>query len=673
MKKAFRKSGVVLLLVIAVIISIGVTAFAETEENNTIVVVENIKTKNQTKGVLISWDKQEDADAYKIFRKEKGKEKVEIAHISEKETNTFLDTTVSNCVKYNYTVSVVKGDITGEESEKTEIMFVKTPVLKKAVNGKGYITVSWKAVSGVSKYRVYKKTGNSDWDYIKTVNSPNTSFKDEKVVNGKTYLYTVRAIKDDFGSGIDEKGVKGKYVSVPENIKIKNTDNKLSVTWNKVKNVKQYNVYRKDTNNTTWKLVAKTTSNKYVDRYVKNGIVYRYTVRAVGKNDGLSAYISGEKLVALKAPGVKLICTSDGIRIKWYEMATATGYRVYKKAPGDSKWELLAKVSGNTNTYKLDKSVTKGKKYIYAVRQVRGNTLGSYNLEGISTKFNPAPTITLHHSPKGILVEWNKAAVGKNYEIERKTESNKTWKKIATVKGLSKVKYTDSKARYGEMNYYRIKVTDSNLLTYSESIYGIDPKKPVVALTYDDGPYTSATNRILDTLEKYDARATFFVVGSRVNEYADCIRREAAMGCEIANHTYNHTILTSASDYVIRNEIERTNNAVKNITGITPTLVRAPGGSVNSRVLSVVDYPLVNWSVDTLDWKNSSGVVSIVKRNVRDGSIVLMHDLYNSTASATETIVPWLVSQGYQLVTVTELMEIKGIDMKAGNLYTCGY
>ena len=88
---------------------------------------------------------------------------------------------------------------------------------------------------------------------------------------------------------------------------------------------------------------------------------------------------------------------------------------------------------------------------------------------------------------------------------------------------------------------------------------------------------------------------------------------------------------------------------------------------------SVVGYPLVNWSVDTLDWKNSGGVVSIVKNNVRDGSIVLMHDLYGSTASATEVLVPWLVSEGYQLVTVTELMELKGIYMEAGEFYTQAY
>lgn len=103
--------------------------------------------------------------------------------------------------------------------------------------------------------------------------------------------------------------------------------------------------------------------------------------------------------------------------------------------------------------------------------------------------------------------------------------------------------------------------------------------------------------------------------------------------------------------------------------------MRAPGGSINSTVKSAVKYPLIQWSVDTLDWKsrNAKSVVSVVKSNTKDGSIILMHDLYESTAEATKTIVPRLKSQGYQMVTVTELMQIRGYDLKAGEIYYSGY
>lgn len=119
-------------------------------------------------------------------------------------------------------------------------------------------------------------------------------------------------------------------------------------------------------------------------------------------------------------------------------------------------------------------------------------------------------------------------------------------------------------------------------------------------------------------------------------------------------------------------EIADANAAIRRYAGAGASLVRAPGGSVNGRVLSLVPYPFINWSVDTLDWshRSTSKTVQRIKENVSDGSIVLMHDLYYSTGDATKIIVPWLVKRGYQLVTVSEMMEYKGIRLKPGSVYT---
>ena len=112
-----------------------------------------------------------------------------------------------------------------------------------------------------------------------------------------------------------------------------------------------------------------------------------------------------------------------------------------------------------------------------------------------------------------------------------------------------------------------------------------------------------------------------------------------------------------------------------NLTGKEMHLFRPPYGSVKTNQLKSTNMVSILWSVDTLDWqsRNASSVIAKVKANTRDGSIVLMHDLYGSTATATETIVPWLISQGYQLVTVSELMQLKGIDMQPGQVYTRAY
>lgn len=197
----------------------------------------------------------------------------------------------------------------------------------------------------------------------------------------------------------------------------------------------------------------------------------------------------------------------------------------------------------------------------------------------------------------------------------------------------------------------------------------IDKNKKMVALTYDDGP-SIYTPRILKTLKENNSVATFFVVGNRVPMYSDTVKKAYGMGCEIGNHTYEHKILTRADTAGIRNQVSRTNVAVKKITGTAPIVMRPPGGAVNNMVKSQTGMPMILWSIDTLDWRtrNAASTKTAVLDHVKDGDIVLMHDLYEATANASTTIIPTLVERGYQLVTVSELAECRG-GMKAGCLY----
>lgn len=191
------------------------------------------------------------------------------------------------------------------------------------------------------------------------------------------------------------------------------------------------------------------------------------------------------------------------------------------------------------------------------------------------------------------------------------------------------------------------------------------PKKAkAVALTYDDGP-SKYTPQILDCLQRYNAKATFFVVGNCANTYPDTLLRAYNMGMEIGNHTLNHPKLTSISSSSVSYQLNTTANIVENITGARPYLVRPPYGSYNSSVLKTANAPFILWSIDTLDWKtrNAQKTVNAVLSNVKDGDIILMHDLYGATAEATETIVPALIEMGFDLVTVSELAERKGADL----------
>lgn len=203
---------------------------------------------------------------------------------------------------------------------------------------------------------------------------------------------------------------------------------------------------------------------------------------------------------------------------------------------------------------------------------------------------------------------------------------------------------------------------------------GIDPSKPMVALTFDDGPCKN-TYRIVDILASYGAVGTFFEVGRNVNNYPDAVRYAVAYGNEIGSHSYDHPNLQSLGYSAIRSQVDRTNTAFINAVGFAPTLFRPPYGSRNSSVDSAVGMPMILWSVDTLDWKsrNANSVYNITMNNSRDGSIILMHSLYTSTADALEMILPALIEQGYQFVTVSELAEYRGYEISGGNRYSAFY
>lgn len=189
-------------------------------------------------------------------------------------------------------------------------------------------------------------------------------------------------------------------------------------------------------------------------------------------------------------------------------------------------------------------------------------------------------------------------------------------------------------------------------------------KEKAVAITFDDGPGIY-TDRILECLKKYNAKATFFVVGKSVYAYPDVLKRTYEAGMEIGNHTQSHTRLTSVGASTILSEINTCSNAIKNVTGEYPSLVRPPYGSYKQSVIDTAGLPFILWSIDTLDWKtrNAQSTVNTVLKNVKDGDIILMHDIHLPTAVATEMLVPKLVDLGFDLVTVSELAERKGIEL----------
>ena len=200
-----------------------------------------------------------------------------------------------------------------------------------------------------------------------------------------------------------------------------------------------------------------------------------------------------------------------------------------------------------------------------------------------------------------------------------------------------------------------------------------EPRRPMVALTFDDGP-ASHTERILDVLEKYDGRATFFVLGHRLESGQYTVARAADLGNEIANHAWSHTNLAWLSEESITWEIQTTSAAIESIIGYSPPILRPPYGQTNARVRYVagkLGYAMINWTIDTLDWRyrDPDRIYNVIMDRVEDGSVILLHDIHATTADAMERVIPSLIESGYQLVTVSELMDYFFGELEPGEVY----
>lgn len=203
-----------------------------------------------------------------------------------------------------------------------------------------------------------------------------------------------------------------------------------------------------------------------------------------------------------------------------------------------------------------------------------------------------------------------------------------------------------------------------------EGKYDSTKVRPMVALTFDDGP-GKYTAELLDCLEANNAKATFYMLGENAKQYPELIQRMKESGMGIGNHSYNHKILSSISAEQVKSQIEDTNDAIAMAIGAPADTMRPPGGSYNKTVQETVGMPIVKWSIDTRDWatRSEDKTYQVTVDNVQDGSIVLMHDIHEWSVKASIRAIPELIAKGFKLVTVEELAAAKGIEMEDGQVY----
>lgn len=275
--------------------------------------------------------------------------------------------------------------------------------------------------------------------------------------------------------------------------------------------------------------------------------------------------------------------------------------------------------------------------------------------------------------PVSAAEEFKKVSDNKNGAV--KVSSALIYEEVsAKSQTLKKLKFGEKVAiKSLSENWYEVEKGDIKGFMKKNSVVMYNKTKKHVALTFDDGPNAKTTKKVLNALEKNKCRATFFLVGSNITKSTgSLLKKEKRLGCEIGNHSYSHPLLTKMSSSAVKKQFTRTNQKIKKYIGENATVCRTPYGASNKSVLKAAGSPHILWSVDTLDWKyrNTKRLISYVKGHAKDGDVILMHDIHNTTANAVDSICKELKKKGFETVTVTELAAIKGKKMNKGHTYS---
>ena len=415
-------------------------------------------------------------------------------------------------------------------------------------------------------------------------------------------------------------------------------------------------------------------------------------VFVVGLLSGLIAIVSsatgGVNVDELKTTQV----AARQVALSWDKAKKAEGYRVML-SQGDSEDYHEYQLIDDPDTCEITVSdLDQATRYNFSVTAVRGGKdIGKpAKLPTIWTKPD-APEITnLMSTKKGeIYVDWSENDKAEGYILEYKKDGGEYTADATLTFSASDDRKTDITGLETGATYT---VRMSSYFTPQDQLRGdpgaeqsvkvvaedtpakpkapdqkldgaIDPTKPMIALTFDDGPLDGGSGeKILDVLEQHNAKATFFMVGCNVTDRAANLQRKVKLKMELGNHTWNHA---RYGQEVTPEDISKASNEIYSVCGQYPTCFRSPGGMTTGRILQECEaenMPAYYWSIDTQDWssKNADAVYHAVVDNVQDGDIVLMHEIYDSTADAVERMVPELIDRGFQLVTCHALVTAKG-------------
>ena len=431
---------------------------------------------------------------------------------------------------------------------------------------------------------------------------------------------------------------------------------------------------------------ADTTLNLGVGEtyeYPNDGYRIRYysydkSIASIDKNGIITALSKGTTEIAAgrKRIAVHVLDAPKSIDIKEKSFSLGVGEK-YTLSPYIPNSDLD---TGFKYSLSGDEAITIDKNgKIKAVKPGKAKvTISTYNDKTVSCEIrvgNPPDKISLSANSKTLYL----GATGKIYInisadcASKDTTVQSSNEKILKINSKGELKPVAVGSATIKATTYNGKTATCKISVVEKPYYirtDLDASKPMVAFTFDDGPNKPTTNRILKVLEKNKCSATFFIVADRTKskDNANCIKRMVKNGFQLGNHTYDHSHY--GSDVTIQ-DITKCADQLNKICGYGPTAFRPTGGYMSKVIKKNCAAPIILWSIDTEDWKsrNADKIYHKILNEVKDGGIVLLHDIYPSTAEAIEHVIPKLIKNGYQVVNVAELAYYKGKNLENGKIY----
>ncbi len=335
---------------------------------------------NAADGVCVKWNKVPGAEYYRVYRKTANSG---WSFLSNVNSTSYTDKKARDNVKYTYTVRACKDKTYSQYYSGSSITHLAILKLKSIANQKNSIKVTWNINNAADGYYIYRQVNGGKWyKFADIKNGKTTSYTDKKVSSGNTYCYRVRSFKGSELSSYERDGIKATCLVAPKLTSVVNINEGICVKWGSVAGATNYRVYRKAAGEKSWTYLSTTKGNSYTDTNVQSSVTYKYTVRAMN-GKVLGSYDStGLEIKCVSTPTlVGATYTGNGTKLLWKTVTGATGYYVYHKAEGASKWTRIA-VLGNVTSY-LDTIPEDGSVYYYTVRAINGKTTGGYYKAGL--------------------------------------------------------------------------------------------------------------------------------------------------------------------------------------------------------------------------------------------------------------------------------------------------